>query len=166
MFVIIYSGLSLLLNTVYYCFWFVANIQECQAIDNEKCQETETQIQTGVPVSESSASASNFDQLVISAVQKKTKLWKPNEVCKTPAECLQVWEEVCKEISLPTSERKRVKEAWTKLRGKYMKARKTYNQYTTSQSGMAAKAKGEKFRSGFIYFDEMAFLSDVVDVPR
>lgn len=119
--------------------------------------------------SKNSATARNLDQLIISAVQNRTVLWKPNEVCKTPAENWQVWEEVCKEVGLPTSERKTAKDAWTKLRGKYVKARKTFDKFSHKHSGMAANAnnnKAQEFRSGFIYFDEMSFLADVVDVPE
>lgn len=146
---------------------FVASVEEYQNVQNEQSERTESQKQAETAVSELSTPAKNIDpQILISAVQKRSVLWKTSEMSKTPSAGWQVWECVCDEIGLPRSDRKSVKEEWCKLRGKYMKAQGTYKKYLASQSGQAAKAQGKPFKSGFVYFEEMSFMSDIVDVPR
>lgn len=107
----------------------------------------------------------NFDQLIISAVQKRSMLWKKNETCSTPSENLNIWEEVCKEVGVPITDRGTIKSKWNDLRGRYMKARQTFLKYEKSKSGQAAKKAGKEFKSGFIYWEDMSFLADTVDVP-
>lgn len=96
-----------------------------------------------------------------------------------PSATWNLWEVVCQEIGVPVSERDKIKKQWTNLRDRYMKAYKTFLKY--SKSGKAAKKKNApgtttneessdaskgKFKSGFIYFEQMNFLSDTADVPK
>lgn len=102
------------------------------------------------------------DELLIEAVRKTSSLWNQSKT-KMPVQTKDLWQKVCLEIEVPVEKSKEVQARWTNLRGRYMKARKTYLAY--KKSGGAAKKKSQ-FRSQFIYFDQMSFLADVIDVPE
>lgn len=119
----------------------------------------------------------NTDQLIINAVKLRPSLWDPVSKKTTPSAIWNQWEMVCTKIGVSTTQREKVKAQWSNLRNRYMKANKTFTKY--KESGKAAKAQKRQllgsdcsaeserpFKSGFIYFEEMSFLSDTVAVPE
>lgn len=101
------------------------------------------------------------DELLIEAVRKRKSLWDMSK-SKMPVQSKDLWSSVCAEIGLPLEMRNDVSSRWTNLRNRYLKARKTHVAYLKSGSA----AKKQKFQSGFIYYEQMSFLSDFTDVPE
>lgn len=101
------------------------------------------------------------DELLIEAVRNIESLWNHSKT-RMHVQTKDLWQKVCSEIGVPSEMTKEVQGRWTNLRSRYMKARKTFMAYTKSGSA----AKKPKFKSQFIYFDQMSFLADVIDVPE
>lgn len=141
---------------------YLAEQESVRANDKENGNGINVQVNQSQPDKQPTP---KLDQLIISAVQKRTALWRKDQLCNTPSENLHIWEEVCKEVGLPVTDRGLVKTKWNDLRSRYMKARQTFLKYESSNSGRASKAAGKKFKSGYIYWEDMSFLADTVDVP-
>lgn len=147
---------------------FAAN--RCEPNNNGDL-ETETQVLTPketsvpdlTPSNNSKATDSRIinDELLIEAVRTKKSLWDMSK-SKMPVQTKDLWSKVCCEIGLPPEMRTEVSNRWTNLRNRYLKARKTHLGYLKSGSA----AKKPKFQSGFIFYDQMSFLSETTDVPE
>ena len=123
-----------------------------------------------------------LDQLIINSVRAKPALWAHASKKSTPASTWNLWETVCTEVGVTRSKRDEIKQRWTSLRNRYMKAHNTFLKH--KRSGKAANAKNRKvgnnfaaskdpieedetrYKSGFIYYEEMSFLSDTVEIPK
>lgn len=126
--------------------------------------------------------SSALDQLIINSVRTKPALWEHASKKSTPASTWNLWETVCGEVEVPRSKRDDIKQRWTSLRNRYMKAHNTFLKHKIS--GKAANAKNRKvgnnfagskypikedetrYKSGFLHYNEMSFLSDTVEVPK
>lgn len=103
---------------------------------------------------------SSLNEKIINSVRERPVLWKPDQARKFPAQALQAWENFCTEIGRPVTDRDEVKKMWSDLRAKYSRARKTATK--KRPSGTAAK----KRKTRFLFYEEMSFLADVIDVPK
>lgn len=150
---------------------------------NDKCTAQESSEVSGGNVGIETATIiggdKNTDQLIINAVRLRPGLWEPCSRKKTPSSVWDLWEKVCVEIGVERIQRDAVKDRWANLRKRYTNAYKTFTKY--KESGKAAQGQehqllgsncSEKqsaentFISGYVYFKEMSFLSETVEVPE
>lgn len=102
-----------------------------------------------------------LDELIINSVRARPALWNPEAANKFPSQTQELWEQVCKEVGQPIHKRDQIKKMWGDSRNKFMKARKVALKW--KPSGAAAS---KKKASAFIFYEEMLFLVDVIDVPE
>lgn len=103
----------------------------------------------------------SLDELVINSVQEKPALWNQEYAKKFPAQTWELWERVCKEVGFPVTKRNVIKSVWLGLRKKFMAARTKALKQKPS-GGAANKTR----KNQFIFYDQMMFLADTVDVPE
>lgn len=108
----------------------------------------------------SEPAATTLDGLIINSVRLKPSLWDPENAKKFPSQTWELWERVCLEVGFPITSRDVIKNIWLSWRKKFMGARS--RAIKRKPSGAASTAK----KSRFVFYDQMMFLADTVDVPE
>lgn len=136
----------------------LSDIAEEEQQATQKCsQDNNPNESANTPV----PTATSLEELIINSVRTKPPLWDTDCAKKFPSQTLELWEQVCTEVGQPISKRDVIKSTWSSLRNKFMKARNVVKQY--KPSGAAAK---KRKTSGFVFYEEMLFLADSVDIPK
>lgn len=146
-------------------------ISEMFSATLDECEKEEQQFQAKIQAKEAaekeqvaksnSAPAATLDELIINCVATKSPLWGGSMAKKFPSQWNQLWEEVCTEIGQPITKREQIKKIWFGLKEKFRNARKIA--LKPKKSGAAAN---KKFKSNFVFYEEMMFMVDSIDVPE